>query len=523
MLIDARTLSTGEELEADICIVGAGPAGIVIARELLGSGLRICLLESGGREPAKPPGGESVGYPYYPLDRVATRAFGGTSFQWGERKAYYWHAAPLDRFDFERRPGVAHSGWPFAREELVPFYERAAPFPDAVPFVYSADPAADTDAAKHLPLRPDRIVSSFFQFSTATFTTCFDELADATNVALVLNATVAELLTEADAQQVSSVRAFSAPGRMLSVRARAIVLAAGGIENPRLLLLSCSAQPGGLGNGTDLVGRFFMEHLTVRSGVVVPADPAVMRETRLYAPRKQGGGEIKPVLRLHEDVSGREQLLNVALICDARTRAAATEGARSLSTLRRAISFRPRPGDLAGHVRNVARDVGDVIRTRYLHTGSTSPEALLLAVQAEQAPNRSSRITLGNPRDAHGLRQPCLNWCLSDLDLHSIRRTQQLLDEELRLARLGRVEDLFGDEHPPALVAGLHHHIGTTRMDASPSDGVVDADCKVHGVRNLFVTGSSVFPTSGWANPTLTVVAMSIRLADHLRATIREL
>ena len=522
MLIDARTLSAGEELRADVCIVGAGPAGIVIARELLGSGLRICLLESGGQEPAKPPGGKSVGYPYFPLDRVATRAFGGTSFQWGSGNGDYWHSAPLDRLDFERRSGVAHSGWPFARAELVPFYERAAPYADTVPFVYSADPAADTDAADYLPLRPDRIVSSFFQFSTATFTRYFDELANATNVALVLRATVAELLTD-DARRVSSVRAFSALGRTLSVRARVTVLAAGGIENPRLLLLSNATEPGGLGNWHDLVGRFFMEHLSVRSGVVIPTGPALIREKSLYARREQNGGEIKPVLRLHENVARSEWLLNVALLPEAWPQAAAAEGARSLSTLRRAFSVRPRPGGIPGHVRNVARDAGDVIRARYVHRSSALTDVLLLWVQAEQEPNPYSRITLGNDRDAHGLLTARVDWRLSDLDLHSIGRTQQLFDEELRLARLGRVEDLLGDEHPPALIVGLHHHLGTTRMDADPNRGVVDADCKVHSLRNLYAAGSSVFPTGGWANPTLTVVALAIRLADHLRAAIREL
>jgi choline dehydrogenase-like flavoprotein len=322
---------------------------------------------------------------------------------------------------------------------------------------------------------------------------------------------------------VSSARVFSAPGRTFFVRAHITVLAAGGIENPRILLLSDRAQPGGLGNQHDLVGRFFMERLTVRSGVVIPTGPALLRETRLYAARDQDGSGIQPVLRLHEDEVRREELLNVAFLADARPRVAAAEGIRSLSTLRRTLDLHPRPGEIGGHVRNVSRDAGNVIRTRYLRAGSATPDVLVLRVQAEQEPNPASRITLGNTCDANGLRTPRLDWRLSDFDLRSIRRTQQLLDEELRLARLGRVEDLLGDEHPPALVLGLHHHLGTTRMDPYTERGVVDANCKVHGLRNLFVAGSSVFPTSGWANPTLTIVALAIRLADHLRTTIREL
>ena len=525
MLIDARTLPPGEQLRADICIVGAGPAGIVLALELLDTGARVCVLESGGQEPQKPPGGESVGYPYFPLDRVATRAFGGTSLQWGSGDGDYWHTVPLDRLDFERRSGVDHSGWPFARPELVPFYERAAPLSDAVPFVYSADPAADEDAAAHLPLRPGRIVSSFLQSSTAGFTRHFDRLVSSETITLLLNATVVELLTEEDGQEVSSVQALSAPGRTCSVRPRVTVLAAGGIENPRLLLLNNRTHAAGLGNGHDLVGRFFMEHIAVRSGVVVPADPALLRQTRLYAHREQDGGQIQPVLRLHEAVTRDEELLNVAFLTDARPRAAAAQGVRSLSTLRQALSLRPRPRGLAGHARNVVLDLGDVIRTRrYLRNpDSVAEDVLVLRVQAEQEPNRASRIMLGNGRDAFGLRKPRIDWRLSDLDLRSIRRTQEIFDEEFRLAALGHVEDKLGDEHPPALLVGIHHHLGTTRMHADPKQGVVDSDCKVHGLRNLFVTGTSVFPTSGWANPTLTVVALAIRLADHLKTVMRQL
>jgi choline dehydrogenase-like flavoprotein len=524
VLIDARTLPPGEQLRADICIVGAGPAGIVLARELLATGAHICMLESGDREPRRPPGGESVGYPYFPLDRIATRAFGGTSFQWGSGDGDFWHAVPLDRLDFEQRSGLEHSGWPFARADLVPFYERAAPISDAVPFVYSADPAADEDAAAHLPLRPGRIVSSFLQHSTATFTRHFDELAGAANVDLLLNATVSELLTEDDAQQLSTLRVLTAPGRTFSVRARVTVLAAGGIENPRLLLLSNGTHPAGLGNGNDLVGRFFMEHITVRSGVVLPTDPAVLQQRTLYDHRDQIGVGIQPVLRLHEAVTRGEELLNVAFLADARPRAAAVEGVRSLTTLRQALTLRPRPTGLARHARNVLLDLGDVVRTRrYLRNPDpVAEEVLVLRVQAEQEPNRASRVTLAEARDSSGLRKPRLDWRLSELDLHSIRRTQEILDEELSLARLGSVEDKLGDEHPPALVLGIHHHLGATRMHSNPKQGVVDPDCRVHGFRNLFVTGTSVFPTSGWANPTLTVVALAIRLADHLKTVIRQ-
>jgi choline dehydrogenase-like flavoprotein len=519
VLLDARSLARDEELEADVCIIGAGPGGIVLALELLETGARICMLESGGHEPQRRPGGESIGYPYFPLATAGVRAFGGSSRHWGSGDGDYWHAVPLDRLDFESRPGISHSGWPFSRAELVPFYERAAALCEVGPFVYSADPADDDDVAGHLAIRPQRLVSSFFELSYATFTRHFDRLNDAENVRLLLHATAAELQTEDHGRRVDGVRAFSSPGRAFVVRARITVLAAGGIENPRLLLLGSGAHPSGLGNEHDLVGRFFMEHLTVRSGVLIPSSEALLDQIHLYAERDQAGGRVVPTLRLHEGIVHREELLNVAFLMDARSKASAAGGVRSLWALRNGRQLEPRPKGVLGHARNVVADAGDVARTiRHRRAPAAAPaEVLLLRVQAEQAPNPASRITLSDDRDPFGLRKPRLNWQLDSLDRLSIRRTQEIIGDELRAAGIGSVADRLGDEDPPALILGIYHHMGTTKMNDDPKLGVVDADCEVHMWPNLFVTGSSVFPTAGWANPTFTVVALAIKLGDHLK------
>jgi choline dehydrogenase-like flavoprotein len=140
-----------------------------------------------------------------------------------------------------------------------------------------------------------------------------------------------------------------------------------------------------------------------------------------------------------------------------------------------------------------------------------------MRVQAEQAPNPDSRVTLGTRRDRFGLPVARVDWRPAPSDRASIRASQEAVDEALRAAGLGHVEFMLGDEHPPALLEGNFHHLGTTRMHTDPARGVVDADCRVHGVRNLYVAGSSVFPTYGCSNPTLTVVALALRLADHLK------
>jgi choline dehydrogenase-like flavoprotein len=512
MLVDARALPAGATIEADVCVVGAGPAGITLALELLGSGASVCLLESGGRDPKRPPEGRSVGYPYVPLDRTAARAFGGTSLVWAEKGNYLWHCVPLDHIDFETRQGIEHSGWPFPRRELVPYYERAARISDAIAFAYADDVHDGADLANQLAIRPGRIAVAYVQKSTSTFTRYFDRLAGAENVRLVLNATAVEILVD-EAASVRRVRAVSSPGRELSVHPQVTVLAAGGIENPRLLLSSNGHR--GLGNEHGLVGRFFMEHLTVPSGVVEPVGTALFAEPRLYGEGTGDGGTVRAVLRPHSEVMRREGLLNVGFLLSLRSRAATSEGARSLQTLRRSLRLEPRPSSLSRHAAKALRGIPSIIRAR-----ATPRDVFLIGIQAEQEPNPASRVTLGDRLDHYGVREPVLDWRLTDRDHASIRRAQELLDEELRWSGLGSVRRLLGEETPPSVIKGIHHHMGTTRMHRDPRHGVVDEHCRVHGVHNLFVAGSSVFPTSGWANPTFTIVALAAKLADRVREVL---
>jgi choline dehydrogenase-like flavoprotein len=525
VLIDARSLPADEHLDTDICIVGTGPAGITLALELLDTGARICMLESGGEEPGQLAsrllGGESVGHPYTSLKHVNGRGLGGTSHRW-----QFWHACPLDRIDFERRSGIPGSGWPFDRTALVPFYRRAEQLCGLNPFDYGESPDADEPLSTRLPVRPGPLVIRPLQALTSKFGEHSERLARSNDVRVLLHATSTELVTEGGNERVTGIRALTTADRKLTVRSRIYVLAAGGIENPRLLLLSNRVHSGGLGNGNDLVGRYFMEHLAARSGVIVPSSPVVLDERSLYllhgslyteSHRHQVSE--RPLIALDERVMRDQELLNVAFLLEGQTKAFACNGTRSLGTLARAFGSRPRAPDLLRHTGAVLGDAVNVSRTigRTLMRRPARGEVLVLRVQSEQQPNPESRITLGVKRDAFGLPMPRLDWRLSSVDTESIRRTQDILERELGAAGLGRVDDKLGDESPPTLFYGLYHHLGTTRMDRDPKQGVVDADSSVHGVPNLFIAGSSVFPTGGWANPTLTIVALAIRLADHLK------
>jgi choline dehydrogenase-like flavoprotein len=529
MLRDGRAIPENELVETDLCIIGAGPAGISIAREFVGSRLRVCLLESGAVRPSRAAqrlnDGRIVGYGYYPLASTRARAFGGSSAHWWHQadddgRPYLWRSGPLDPVDFDSRPGIAHTGWPFRREVLIPFYERAQRICQLGPFEYGVEDWEDPEARPRFPLRGEEFVTKILQYGNRTFVDYLEELARAQNVTTILNSTVCELLTAENPSMIDEVTVRVEAGKAFRLKARAYVLAAGAIENARLLLVSNKTHTAGLGNANDLVGRFFMERLSVRSGVIVPTDSGLLQRSRLYKIHSARGAHIQGALRLNEKLTRSEGLLSAAIFVLPAQKAFTSEGVRSLVALYRAVRRRRLPRDLLGHAKNVAGDLDDIALTVYrrgIARGSANDEVFILRVQAEQSPNPSSRVTLDDARDAFGLRKVKLDWRLTEFDRWSIRRTQDMFDLELRRAKLGRLERKLGEEDPPALFQGAFHHMGTTRMHREASRGVVDADCRVHGLANLFVAGSSVFPTAGSVNPTLTLVALAVRLADHLK------
>jgi choline dehydrogenase-like flavoprotein len=524
VLSDARELASDQQIGADVCIVGAGPAGISIARELIGNGARVLLLESGGRDVERRAQrlnvGESVGYPIHLLHQSRVRAFGGTSRHWFSPGDESWAARPLDPVDFEVRPGIRYSGWPIDRTDLDFYYADAQALCGLGPFDY--DPARWSDPVRTptLPLPTGPGETTVFHHGSVDFDGYYQELVRASNVTLLLHATVVELATEGNPGLVDCVELRRDDGSRAFVRARLVVLAAGGIENPRLLLLSRKVHRRGLGNDRDLVGRFFAERLSARTGYIIPSTPELIGRTGFYPIRAAGPGvHVQGALRVADAAQREGQLLNCAFFLLSRDLTFTAEAVRSLATLVKARRRRPLPAGWLGHVGNVVTGLGDlgaVARAR-LRRLDPAHSVLAMRAQAEQAPNPDSRVTLGTRRDRFGLPVARVEWRPTASDRDSIRASQKAIDTALRAAGLGHVEFMMGDEHPPTLLEGNFHHLGATRMHTDPTMGVVDADCRVHGVNNLYAAGSSVFPTYGCSNPTLTIVAMALRLADHLK------
>jgi choline dehydrogenase-like flavoprotein len=522
VVIDARAVPRDHTIQTDVCIIGAGAAGITLARQFVSQPFRVCLLESGGLEFEKETqslyAGESTGFPYPPLDAARLRYFGGTTNHWTG-----W-CQPLDDIDFEPRPWIPYSGWPFTKEHLDPFYARAQSLCELGPYRYDAD-AWETPSAPPFHFMSDRLMTKIIQLSPPTrFGQVYrDEIAGAGNVSLNLHANVINIETPDNGRTVTRVRVASLQGHRYWVAAKVFILATGVIENARLLLASHQGRRAGLGNQHDLVGRFFMEHPWQKSAVVLLSDPYL--PLRLYgyypSPRHDNpqGSRRRTVVK-GSLVPTRETQRSVRLVnFRAHLEPIQPKGIASLRLLVNAVRKPSMPEDLSTHLGNVIADIDDVARLGYgkVFKGAAPVHTAELYCGIEQVPDPQSRVTLSTERDALGQQRAVLHWRLTAADTQAIRRATELIAEEFGRAGLGRVKLLLDDEHDPSQPLIGYHHTGTTRMHRDPKQGVVDENCRVHDISNLFIAGSSVFPTSGASNPTLTIVALALKLADHVK------
>jgi choline dehydrogenase-like flavoprotein len=570
MVVDARTLSSTDVIETDVCVVGAGPIGLTLARELAAKDTRVCVLELGhDPEGAGSPvsehvlGGEVTDPTYPPLESMRATGFGGTVSIWtsevarGRLGARYGQLEPID---LERRDEVAYGGWPFDRTHLEPYYARAAAICEIAPFLEDPGDWETPPRALRLPLGEDAATRIVRYGSRSVFTTGYRDWARTeANVTVVFNARVLEVETDESGSTARSVRVASAPGQTFTVATRVVVLSLGGIENARLLLLSNRAKPAGLGNGADLVGRFFMDHPTA-AGRFIPAGPHVVEQLGLYDALQKDGSVAQGVLGLSEPTIRRERLLNSGafLIPTAERWMRALNSAVQLGS---AAKHRRIPHGAAKHLLNVALGADAVATSAYRHlvdrlpalqkTTRFWPTSQLLDTfdtghiagwsrlpfagrrfdrigffhVLEQAPEPERRVALSSKKDAFGQPVPRLRWFITDQELRSMRRTQEILATAFARAGLGRLittaELLADGSLEREIYPSAHHHLGTTRMHTDPRRGVVDENCRIHGTTNVFVSGTSVFPTGGFINPTLTTIALAVRLAEHVSASLQ--
>jgi choline dehydrogenase-like flavoprotein len=521
MLIDGRSVPAGTELATDLCIVGAGAAGITLGLALAGQGFEVTLLESGGMEPdvdsQSLAAGEVGGIGYLPLQTARIRCFGGSTGHWQG-----W-CRPFDAIDFEKRPWVPHSGWPIRLADVQPYYPRAQEICELGTFDY--DPKDwNLKAVPPLPLAGDDVHTRLLQFSTPTrFGVRYrTRILAAPNIKLCLYSNVISMESAANGSQINRLRIATLSGNRFSVRAKVYVLAAGGIDNPRLLLASNQVINTGIGNANDLVGRYFADHIQLDTAGIFPLRDDVSFELymenrtpkRSQLDPKSVGAAVMGYLTLSENVQRSARTLNYS--CKIQETYLSDYYLHSRS---QEITPSSKVTQMADKVRTIMNSVTDAVSIAGDRATGKQRTFYKLATTQEQAPNPASRVLLGQQRDALGVRVARLQWELMDLDRHTIKVAVARLVQAFGTPGIARLQvpiDLDATEWPSNLGCSWHH-CGTTRMHADPKQGVVDADCKVHGVQNLYVAGSSVFTTNGHGNPTLTIVALSLRLADRLR------
>lgn len=529
MIIDARGLPDGLRIDAEICIVGAGVAGITLAREFARVGLSTCVIEGGGwardSESQSLYEGESTGIPY-DLVNTRSRYVGGSSNCWGG-----W-CRPFSPIDFDSRSWVDGSGWPFALADLSDAYRRARDLlqvghlPD--------DPGFWLDRlsgrVRNLPLPSGAIETRIAHFSPpARLGRIFrPELERSSSIRLLLHANAVGVAADRSGTRAEGVRIRTEGGRTIFVSGREVILAAGGIENARLMLLSNDVQPAGLGNGHDLVGRYFMDHPRIPLGRITLRDPygrRLFHDVRysFHNPRLAVDGiSASAYFGLSEQIQRAEGLLQCRtylFACYPEDEHPAVDGARRI---RDALQH----GSLAIGGRaalSVVAGAPSVARALLRSGGMIAPPPthLIPISVLEPVPDPESRVTLSERKDRFGCNQARLHWRVGELERRTHLRMLSLLKREIEGAGLGSVEipdDEIAEDRWRNTIAWAWHHMGTTRMHPSPRLGVVDTDSRVHGLSNLYVAGSSVFPTGGNDMPTLTITALALRLADHLRA-----
>jgi choline dehydrogenase-like flavoprotein len=510
-------------IETDVCIIGAGAAGISLARRLADGRRRILLVESGGMDfdPDTQDlySGQDLGRPYFDLAAARLRYFGGSTNHWEG-----W-CGPMDAADFEKQEWIAYSGWPISLEDLMPYYREAQTFNELGAWGYD-DSIWSRFGMDAPPVDREKLMTYFWQFADvpvrygAKFMS--EDLRERIDVLLMANATDIRLDTSGKAVEAVEVKSLN--GKSALIKARQFVLACGGIENPRLLLASNSVQTKGIGNDRDLVGRYFMEHPHVSVGRLVgPGLSDWMEHYNTFYIDKvkyQPGAQVTPDLR---------RALNIAnVVVEFFPVEDPNAGLSALRRLRDAVSADNRDWARMGEdLWRVVVDLDDVARQAWRRIvqnrgAMASFSSLDLLVRSEQTPNPASRVLLVDERDALGMPRAGLEWRLNEIDSLTVKAAVDVVAAEAGRLGIGRVKLLESVEAGDwmAEMVGGWHHMGTTRMADDASRGVVDRNCRVHGIDNLYIAGSSVFTTGGFTNPTLTIVALAYRLADHLKTRL---
>jgi choline dehydrogenase-like flavoprotein len=493
----------------DVVIVGAGAAGIFLAVKLSARGRRVLLLESGHFAPdadrqslnSVEQSGKPLSDPIWNRKRI----IGGTTTAWGGQ------SLPFSPLDFAPRPWVDHSGWPLAYEELAPHYAAANAFMRIDPWNY------DTDLFRRLRRPEPGFAAGALQYHFSKWAPQpnflkLERAALGRTVTVLYNAQVTRIDRD-ESGRASRLVITNFAGASATLDLVQLILAAGGIETTRLLLQNSHQSPGGIGNHSGWLGCGFMEHPSLVAGEIDPAYPREFQ--RQFGTQYHRGRRYSVRLSASAEWQRAHGLLNAS----ATFLYVYPDAARDPLQPLRDLARNRHPRSLFRLIRHLPRlaETGWALCTDgFLYKANAQPT---IAIMAEQEPWRMSRIGLGKTADRFGQRRADIHWSISALTWETIVAFSEQIEREVARLGLGRARlapSLRRDEPDWArLLSDANHHMGGTRLSATPEAGVVNSDLQVWGIPNLFVCSCSVFPTSSHSNPTLTLLALCSRLAQN--------
>ena len=511
---------------ADICVIGAGAAGIAIAREFVGTQHSVILLEAGGNSfeerNQEPYRSEVVGLSHGGIHTGRARVVGGTTTLWAGQ------TLPLFDIDFKFRDWIPHSGWPITRGDLKDFYPRAERVLQ-VPHVSYDRTMWPTDESRPPDYYSDLVVTYYSQFTAVPdFSRKYrQELFAAPNIHLISEANVVGLEANAQATAIDHVRVKSFAGNEQMIRAKMFIVCCGGIETARLLLASNSVEPAGIGNQHDVVGRYFQDH----PGVTMPVRVMDRKKFgRWYNSFRKENIRHSIKLAASETLQREQKTLNVgAEVFYPPEQEDPIAAAKVVLKSVRNKHLRPQVPAAIG---SILRRPHKVVKAAFRHyvlkqVASVDSGIPHIGFSVEQLPNPLSRVMLSEQIDSLGMRRTALDWRVTEVEGHSIGVFAEAVAAEWRRLKVADFDpqelNLAGrerGEHGGYIDAS--HHIGTTRMGNDPATSVVNSNCQVHHYDNLYIGSSSVFPTGGFSNPTLTMLALCMRICDQIKSRISD-
>lgn len=525
MILDFENLDNDDMLQADVCIVGSGVAGLSLANEFLDTQLKVLILEGGGKKDElrsqKLYQSDVTGLEHDGVHNGRFRVYGGSSTRWGGQ------LMTSRKEDFEKKPYIAFSGWPVDKNDVEPYYARAQSI------MRVNDMSYEKKLWKQLNVEPiafdeNKITYRFSKWANFKNRNLAKYIGpsckSSANVNVLLHANAAEIILKDGAQSVKSIKIKSYKGKEAFVTATTFIICAGTIDTARLLLASRSVSAHGVGNNNDLVGRFFQDHISYRVARLKPAASKIFSDTfnPFYRTSTMHSCKLDMAAIMQDELACPHVMGHVVFDYSEES------GFYEFRRILRAVQSKKNPLPSPMGAWRMLRFVDDffrlfvgalVIGRRFSPKNSKS----YLQLEAEQVPSPDSRVSLSNELDELGMPKVILNWKLSGPEKEAMKQYVELFRVEWERLELGEAnwdlsKDLFEDGDAwLENCRDTFHQTGTTRMSVEPEDGVVDRDLKVHGIDNLYIGSCSVFPTGGTANPTLTMMALCMRLADKIK------